>query len=186
MKKTYVKIQKGKDLSVKTIIQINEIFQKEFPGNELVEVGNRKLFSNDVFFIVRDSKKRVLSVGRLRPAKVIFLGKIYSVQGIADIVSVIKKKGHGKRLMQAIHKYIVNKKQRSIGFCLQKNSPFYRKSGFKIAKDLVKRFIYKNPKGKIIKNEWDNDVLYSIGTEDLIEKILAHPKEQVLILRPFW
>jgi len=186
MGKNNVEIKKGKDLSIYAMKKINKIFQEAFPGTEPVKSKNQKLFSNDTFFIVRDSKRRILSVGRLRPVKITFLKKIYHIHGIADIVSVMKKKGYGKVLMASMYEYLDKKKQTGVGFCNRKNSPFYHKSGFKIAKNLVRRFLYKNPNGKIVKNKEDNDVLYLGGKDNFIEKVLANSREKVLIPCSHW
>ncbi len=184
MKRTYIDVQKGKDLPIQTIRWINEIWQKVFPENKPLEPKNRKPFTNDKFFIVRSPKKKILSVGRLRPIKIRFLGKFYNIQGIADIVSVIKRRGYGKILMRAIYNYLSYRKQTGVGFCGRKNSPFYQKCGFKIAKTLIERFLYKNPQGKLIKIK--GDVLYLSGNDGFIEKVLSHPKEKVLIPFPHW
>ena len=187
MRETNVEIKKGNDLSVQLMKEINKIFQKAFPGNEPVNIKNQKLFSKDIFFIVRDSKQKLLSIGRLRPVRIVFLKKVYNIQGIADIVSVIERKGHGRVLMSLIYEHLISNKQTGIGFCNRKNSPFYHKCGFKITKNLEERFLYKNPKGKIIKNKGgEHLVLYLTGKDKFIEKVLANPKEKVLIPCPHW
>jgi hypothetical protein len=183
-----VEIRKGKDLSIRAMKQINAIWQKAFPGNEPVEPRNKKLFSKDTFFIVRDSKGMILSVGRLRPVKLTFLKKVYYVQGIADIVSVLTRRGYGKVLMHAMQEYLDKTKRTGVGFCIRKNSPFYHKGGFRTAKNLARRFLYKNPEGQIIKGKGtdDVDVIYLSGKDKFIEKVLADSKEKVLIPIPHW
>lgn len=175
-----MKIKKGNKLTDKEIIEINKIFQKEFPGNEPINKKKKKLFAKDIFFIVYVNYG-IASVGRLRPVKLIFKNKKYAVLGIADMVSVIKRRGYGKQILKAMDKY---SKKMKIGFCRRKNSLFYIKSGLIIAKDLVKNFVYYN-KGKIIKNNWDNDVIYSKNAEKFIEEVKISKKD-VKILSRHW
>ena len=182
MRKINVKIKKGKDLSAKLIKQIDNIFQKAFPGNEAVSTKNKKVFAKDLFFIVYDSKKRILSIGRLRPVKINFIKKDYKIQGIADIVSIKKRKGYGRILMNSIHKYLIKKKQTGVGFCSKKNSPFYKKCNFKIAKNYAKKFWYVSSKG--VKKGGDGDVLYLSGKDKFMDKVLKKPKKNIVISRP--
>ena len=148
---------------------------------------NRKLIANEVFFILYGSEKEILSSGRLRPINgVSFLGKLYNIQGISDIVSVIERKGYGKAIMHAIHKYLNRRKQTGVGFCTRDVTPFYPKCGFKVVEDLTERFIHKNTKGKIIRDEVHIDVLYLSGNDGFMEKLLKHPKKTVLIPCPHW
>ncbi len=184
MKKIIIK--KGRTLSSDFIRQWNEVMLKAFSEKESMNLKKKKEFINDIFFIVNDKKRKILSLGRLRPVKLKFLKKSYDVLGVADIVSIIKRKGHGKILMKELLKYIKSKDKIAIGFCGRKNSLFYKKSGFKIEKNLVKKFIYKNPQGKIIKNTIDEDVLYFEEKNKFMKKILSHPKEKILISIPPW
>ena len=186
MVEVHVEICKGENILVSDIKRIDKILQKAFSGNEPIRPKNRKLFSKDTFFIVRGSQNRILSIGRLRPAKIVFHGVSYSILGIADIVSVVKRKGYGKMLMESMHSYMLAKKQKGIGFCLRKNSIFYRKSGLKIAKGLVNRFFYRTTNGETVKNKWDKDVIYTPNASDIIKEIRKHTKEKVRIMCPFW
>ena len=178
--KMKIKIIKGWGMKPGLLKEINRLWQKEFSGNDSVMPGNRKDFAEDTFFVLFDGKK-ILSTGRLRRVAVRFMGREHKIKGIADIASAIKGKGHGKKIMQAMHKYLDNKKQIGIGFCMRKNSPFYRKSGLKIAAALAERFIYKNSRGKFVKCSPDTDVIYSIKGKNLINLIIRHPKEKVLM-----
>ena len=178
-----LEIKKGKGLSVKLMKQIDEIWQNAFPGNDPVKPDNLKRFSGDTFFILRDSKNNVLSLGRLRPVKIIFSGKKYGVQGIADIVSVVKKKGYGKVLMQAILQHLSKNKQTGIGFCKQKNRLFYKKSGFTVKKNLLNRFVYDEEN----KQKIDDDIVFYIdGKNGFMKNMLKHPKEKAMIPVPHW
>ncbi len=183
----FLKVQRGKFLQVLLIKEIREIWQRVFPQDKPLEPEKRKLFADDVFFIFLGPKKEILSVGRLRPVKkVLFLGTLYNIQGIADIVSVIERQGYGKIIMQAMHKYLIHRKQTGIGFCSRGISIFYQKCGFKIAKNMTNRFLYKDSRGKIIRDVGYDDVLYVNGKNGFMEKILEHPVEKIFIPCRHW
>jgi len=57
-------------------------------------------------------------------------------------------------------KYAKSKKQTMIGFCETKNADFYSKCKLKIGRGLVKKFVYRDKKGRIIKDKDDEDVMY--------------------------
>ena len=184
MKKTYVEVKKGKDLSAHNIRRLNKIWKKAFKQDETIKTKKPESFADDTYFFVRGPKKELLSVGRLLPVRIRLLGKIYRIQGIADIVSMIERKGYGKILMTAIYKHLSQRKQTGVGFCSPKNSRFYHKCGFKIAKKAFKRFLYKNAKGKIVNAE--GDALYIDGRNGFMEKLLAHPKEKIILPQRPW
>jgi predicted acetyltransferase len=180
-----MKITKGWSMKPAVLNEIDRIWQKEFPRNDSVLPKNRRNFSEDAFFVLYDENK-ILSTGRLRPNSIKFRGKNYKIQGIADIVSVIKGKGYGKKIMRTMHKYLNGTGEIGIGFCMRENSSFYRKSGLKIAANLAQRFVYKNSKGKFVRGSTDNDVIYFEKGRNLVNDIIKHPKEKVLIPKYPW
>jgi len=177
-------IKKGKQLGKKETEQIFSIWKKEFDSPK----EKQEKFADDVFFILRNSKKEILSAGRLRPVKVKFLGRIYEIMGIADIVSVVKKKGYGKKIMKAIKDYLKTRKKTGIGFCFRKNSGFYQKCGFGIARSQVARFVYGNKKKKKYGDKdlhkTDVDVIY-FGKE-FTEEFLNNKDNDVKIYIKHW
>ena len=179
-------IKKGGNLSPDFVRQWNKIMLKTFSEKESIDLKKKREFINDIFFIFNDKKGKLLSLGRLRPVKLKFLKKSYDILGVGDIVSISKRKGYGKILIKEMLKYIKSKDKIAIGFCENKNSSFYEKSGFKIEKNLVKRFIYKNSQGKIVKNRIDEDVLYFEEKDKFMKKILSHPPKRILISIPYW
>ena len=180
-----VKITRGWSMKPAALRKIDNIWQKEFPRNDSVLPKNRRNFSEDTFFVLYDENK-ILSTGRLRPNSIKFRGKNYQIQGIADIVSVIKGKGYGKKIMRTMHKHLNNTGEIGMGFCMRENSPFYRKSGLKIAANLAQRFVYKNSKGKLVRGSTDNDVIYFEKGRNLVNAIIKYPKEKVLIPKYPW
>jgi hypothetical protein len=179
MKKIFVKVKRGKEISAKEIGKLKRIWKDAFGGS----IG---IISQEFVFVVYNSKGKILSTGRLLPVKIKFLNKIYKIYGIGEIVSVIERKGYGKILMNVIYRYLINRKLTGVGFCNRKNTIFYQKCGFRIAKNLVKRFIYKNPEGKLIRDIGDDDVFYHSGEDSFIEMVLSYPKKKVLIPCQHW
>ncbi|OQX51454.1 hypothetical protein B5M47_00420 [candidate division CPR3 bacterium 4484_211] len=177
--------QAGNALSIQNILRINEIWRKVFPENKPLDPANRKPFTNDRFFMVFKPKNGIIAVGRLRPIRGInFQGRLFNIAGVADIVSTVRKQGYGSKVVKAMHKHLQDRHQTGIGFCRPDNSPFYQKCGFQIAKDLGRRFIYQESTEKI--KQGKGDVLFVNGEDRLVEKILEHTEEKVLIPCPHW
>ena len=182
-----LEIKKGKDMKSSSLRGFHKIINRAFTvtGSDSVMPKNRKNFAEDTFFVLHD-KNKILSVARLRNASINFKGESYKIKGIADVVSVQKGKGHGKKVMKAMISYLNKNKEIGVGFCKRNNAGFYRKCGYKVAKNLAKRFIYKNSKGKIVKSYWDNDVIFNFRGKELINNIVRSPKEKVWISRRHW
>ena len=146
---------------------------------------NPKEFSGDLFFILRNAKKKILAIGCLKDIRLKFLGEIYNIKGVRGIVSLVERKGYGKKIMHVIKKTVKN--NTAVGFCARKNSSFYRKCGFKIAKNGIARFVYRR-KRKIRNGEedYDSDVLYLNGKDNFIKEFLKNKKQDVKIYKPHW
>ncbi len=177
-------IKAGNSIKLSTLKGIDIIWSNAFGGHIQSKHISRAKFKKDLFFIYYLNNE-ILSIGRLTPVKIYFLGRDYNIQGIGGIVSVIKGKGYGKILMKAIHNYLIKNHKTGVGFCTAKNSPFYKKCKFKIAKGLVKRFLYKNSNGKLISNNFDNDVLYLDGKDKFMRSVLDS-KERVILPCEHW
>ena len=112
---TFLSVQRGQFLPLKTIRRIRKVWQDAFPGEEIPEMKNRKIIANEVFFILYSPEKEILSSGRLRPINgVSFLGKLYNIHGISNIVSAVESQGYGKAIMHAMYKYLMQRKQTGI------------------------------------------------------------------------
>ena len=182
-----VVIKKGIDLSENEINQINKIWVSAWSDTDTLNPEKKSEFSKETFFMFY-SQKEIFSVGRLIPVEVEFMKKTYKIEGIADMVSAVKGMGYGKKVMTAMCDYLEKTGETGIGFCSNRNSLFYKKCGLKIAKDKLDDFLYKHPDGEITKSEDedDDDVVYKKGKDNLIEEILSHPKEKILIPREHW
>ncbi|MBS3089220.1 GNAT family N-acetyltransferase [Candidatus Pacearchaeota archaeon] len=180
-----LEIKKGKKMEPEILGEIDRIYRENFKVTYTEMLKNRKDYFDDYFFVLCDNEK-IISTGRLRPVKIKFMEDSFHIFGISDIVSVIKGKGYGKKIMKNILKYLDNKKEIGIGFCKRNNSEFYRKCGFSIADDLSDRFIFKDKLGNLVTDEWDDDVIYNDLGESLIRKIKQNQKEKVWIPIKHW
>ncbi|MBI4999423.1 GNAT family N-acetyltransferase [Candidatus Gottesmanbacteria bacterium] len=125
-----------------------------------------------------DSMGQLISV---EPVK--FKDETFSILGIGGIVSNIKGKGYGKKIMTAIKQYLIKNCKTGIGFCGLFNRPFYEKCGFFVNQNSLQRFVYYEKSKKIVNVE-DEAVLYFDSDDHFMEKALAYPTEEVLLPRP--
>lgn len=179
-------IKKGRELSNKFIEEWNKIMYDAFKEDEPLKPKARKKFENDVFFILINSKKEILSTARLRPVEVKFMDKKYKILGIADMVSPVKKKGYGKKIVKAMIKYAKSKNIEAVGFCHKKNKEFYEKCGLEMDMNSKRQFVFRNKKGKKCRNEYDDYAIYLKIKGGLMEEVLKNPKEEVLIPIKHW
>lgn len=122
MDSTNVVVKKGSVLSDKEITQINKIWRGAWSDTDTLDPEKREEFSEETFFMVY-SDKEILSVGRLIPVEVEFMKKTYKIEGIADMVSVVKRRSYGKMVMIAMSDYLKKTGETEIGFCSNRNSP---------------------------------------------------------------
>ena len=182
-----VLVKRGSELSEKEIEQINNTWRGAWPDTDLLDSERREEFASETYFLAF-SEDKIVSVGRLIPVELEFMGKTYMIEGIADMVSAHKGKGYGKKVMNEMVHYLEEKGETGIGFCSSRNSPFYMKCGLEIAKDKLGDFLYKHPDGNATKSEdpEDDDIVYKDGKDHLMDKVLTHPEEKVFIHREHW
>jgi hypothetical protein len=170
MEKITIEIIKDKDLPKKYMDVMNKGRVGEW-GEK-----NRKNFKKDYwpgakFFFVKEGKE-IVAFGALRDVTINYLGKKYKILGICNIISVVKGKGYGKMLIQAMIKYLKAKGKTGLGFTDQ--TRFYEKAGLKSKKSFTWRFASKNPKtGEIKFDSGDCDGIYIEGKDNLIKKVLS-------------
>lgn len=180
-----LQIKKGKDMNLKELKELDKIYRGAFRVTYSEMLKNRKDYFDETFFVLYD-KGKIISTGRLRPVNIQFIGEKFYILGIADVVSVIKGKGYGKKIMKAILKNLNSRNKIGIGFCKRDNAEFYRKCGFKIADGLSDRFIFKNKAGELVRDAWDDDVIYNSPGSSLIKRIKQNSKEKVWIPIRHW
>lgn len=183
MQATKLKIFSGRKIPYQTLSRVKKIWREVFKKHNPLWKKDKELLSGDTFFVVYNNKK-IVSTGRLRKVTIRFQNKKYSIQGIADIASLVKNKGYGTILMKAMRNYLKKNNQVGIGFCSQEVTPFYLKCGFEVTNQLTKRFIYKNKDKKAIKNK--GNVLYFDLKNKLINQIIQNQQEKVYLNILHW
>jgi hypothetical protein len=148
--------------------------------------GEEKDFSKDYepeteWFFVKD-KNKVVSIGGIRPIKIKYLGKTYSIGGICSTISVVKGKGYGKIMMSFMKNYSYRTGKTLLGFTTQ--TEFFKKAGLGTEKDFIKRFVYVKKNGEKVYDN-DGDGIYYEGKDKIISKILK-TKPMVEIYKEFW
>lgn len=178
-----VKVKKGSSLSGEEIRLMNKSRVKEFGKKEAKNFKKDYPMATNYFF-VKDQEETV-AFGLLRPIKISYLGKSYSIFGFCSIISLEKGKGYGRILIKSMIRYLKKKKKTGLGFCSCKVLRFYEKSGFKVEKDFIRRFRYKNPVTGKIEVDNNGDGLYINGKDNFIKNVLS-TDSIVYTDIPFW
>ncbi len=183
MKLTF-EIKKGSKLNFQEIKVFNQAIKKEFNGAPLT-----KFHYKNTDFVFLKKEKSIVAVGKLIPIKINYINKNYNILGIGSIASINKHKGYGRILIAGILKYLKDKGKTGVGFCSRENSYFYEKCGFKINRNIVKRFKLagktKEEKDKEDENSEDNpDILFYEGKDKFFKKVLTTKSN--IMLKHFW
>lgn len=171
--KDSIEIIKNKNLSNTQKDLINNARKKEFGKDEV------KDFSEDyepetLWFFVKD-KNKIVSVGGIRPIKVEYLGKTYSLGGICSTISLQKGKGYGKILISFMKNYSYKTGKTILGFTGNKNIKIFKKLGLEVKKGFIKRFVYKRPNGDLVYDKDGNGIYYE-GKDKFISKVFKGEK----------
>lgn len=162
-------IKQVKKLSPKEMNFMNRQRVKEF-GADATKIWKKDYPLNSLVFFVLE-KKSIVAFGLLRPVNLTYLNKRYNILGICSIISIIKKKGYGKDLIQGIIIYLKKTEKTGLGFTGK--TEFFKKAGLGTKKNFIKRFVYFNPRtGKKI-YDYDGDGIYYEGKDKLITRILS-------------
>ena len=171
----------GKDLSKSDLDLINRHRKREFKA----KIGIHPAPDNDdwttPYFLVRNRDGRLLAFARLHHLKVNFRGRDYPVLGIATILSIEKRKGHGRKLLEAMKRYSQDRNTTAIGFCDPEDTPFYEKCGLGVIKGMD-TFIF--PSGP--KSSEPGDIVYIESGDGLIKEMREHPHEKVRSYSEEW
>lgn len=165
-----IQIKSGKNLSEKEMNLMNDARIREFGKDESKNFKKDYPLTTKYFFVM--DKKDILAFGLLRPIRISYLGKNYSILGICSIISIKKIRGFGKILIQSMIEYLKKTGKTGLGFTVKPE--FFRKSGLKVKKYFIKKFIYENPltKEKIIDEEGDG--IYYNGKDNFIKNVLSN------------
>jgi predicted N-acetyltransferase YhbS len=168
-------VRNGNELSKVNLDTINFWRRKEFNSNTEWNDDNAKAFYDSVVFLLKENEE-ILAFGRLKPISIYIDDQEHKVMGIAAIISIIKGKGYGKKLVQEISNYLKTHNLTGIGFCGAHITPFYQKCGFQIIKNGQRRFIYiddndqkhQDEKGDVIYQTVDNGMLKLLENKGVV------------------
>lgn len=170
-----------KNLSKEETTLMNKARITNFGKNATKDWKKEYPLDSIVFFVKRNQK--IVSFLLLMPISVSYLRKRYQVLGICSVISLDKRKGYGLLLVDSALSYIKKTKKSALGFTTA--TDFFKKTGFKVKKALIKRFVYIDPitKKKIIDNIGDG--IYYNGKDNFIKKVLS-TKGKVIIPILHW
>lgn len=176
-----IEIKRGKELLDSYINLMNRQRIKEYGENTK---NFKKDELNSIFFFLKDGKG-IVSFGMLKPITIIYLGKKYNILGIGNIISIKKRKGYGRILINSMINYLKKKGKTGLGFT--KKTKIFEKMGLKSKKNLTLRFRYRYATAEEEKRELEEggDGIYYNGKDNFIKKVLS-TKSLVYIDVPFW
>jgi hypothetical protein len=169
-------IKTGKKLSKNFIEIFDKAKQIEFKSGKIFDFSK---YHEDIFFILKDNNK-IVAFGHLKKIKISYLGNKYNILGMANLISIEKKKGYGKQVVKEMIKFANKKNKTIVGFCQNHNKKFYEKCNIKLNKQILDRFLYKNST-----NKYEDYVIYFEGKDNFIKKVISN-KSKIILEVPFW
>jgi len=165
----------GEELSTQEIEQMTASLYREFRVSPKPES-----FRNKILFLLKDGEEILAMAGLWEVAPFVFDGKSYTVNALVEVVANVKNSGYGKRVVCAIHDYLLAKNLTGFGFCAPKTSEFYKKCGFSIAEGITNRFIYRHG-GKDITNQDGQIIFYLDNSDEFMHNVQSNSDKEVLI-----
>lgn len=173
--------RKAKDLTSEEISLMNRA-RTELWGKD-AEVDFRKEDSNGEFIFVKNSGD-IAAFGMMKPVNAELDGKKYEILGIGRGMAIQKGKGYGKMLNDARILELKRLGKTGVAFTSRHNIGFFEKAGYRIKKNGIRKFLYKNPEGKLIKDN-DGDMIYYEGKDKFVAKLLDS-KSKAITDTDFW
>jgi hypothetical protein len=161
--------KKVNDLAKKEISFMNNARIKKYGRDNIVDF--KKEDKGAIFIILKEDKK-IKAFGMLKPVKINYLGKTYTILGMGRGMAINESKGYGRMLSAARILYIKRVEKSTVAFTSAKNKKFFEKSGFRFEKNFIKRFQYRDPKTGEIKIDLDGHGVYINGKDNLFKKML--------------
>ncbi|MDA3836534.1 MAG: hypothetical protein PF542_02835 [Nanoarchaeota archaeon] len=136
-------------------------------------------------FIFIKNNNKIVAFGMIKPVKVILEKENFTILGIGRGMAIEKGKEYG-RLLNAARIYHIKKTGKTaVAFTGRNNIAFFKKSGFKIKKNGIRKFRYLNPKTKELVYDNDGEMVYYEGKDLFVTKLLAS-KENAITDTDFW
>lgn len=124
----------------------------------------------DFIFVKENSK--IKAFGMMKPIKITLDNKKYEILGIGRGMAIEKRKGWGKILNKARISKLKELKKTGVAFTSRNNILFFEKVGYKIKKNGIRKFLYKNPEGNLIEDK-EGDMVYYEGKDKFVTKLLV-------------
>ena len=183
------------DLSKNDCDTMNTWRKQEFGENAIKNFKQDYPQDSMFFFVKSEEVDEIYAFGALMPIEIEFQNQKYHIFGFCNIISIVKNKGFGKKLILSMIQCLEEQNITALGFCPSKTSKFYEKCNLAIKNDFIKRFQYRKPTNIVDKNgnityeiviDNDGDGIYFEGKDKFITAVLNQPKEIVFIDIPFW
>ena len=111
---------------------------------------------------------------------VIFNDMNYKLLGFVEVISNVKGKGFGKKLIQHMLNYLKDTDTTGMGFTMPKNTGFYEICGLSINRDSTQRFVYIDG-DKRVTNQDGQVIFYMDSSDNFMKEVLAHPDKEVIL-----
>lgn len=173
---------KSKNLTSKEISFMNNARLKEYGKGSKVDFKEED--AEGEFIFVKNHDK-IKAFGMMKPVKIILDKKKYEILGIGRGMALEKGNGWGKMLNNARILMLKKLGKTGIAFTGRHNVGFFEKAGYKIKKNGIRKFLYKDKKtGKLISDN-DGDMIYYEGKDKFITKLLKS-KNKCIMDTDFW
>lgn len=172
-------VKQGSTLTDEEHEQINKALLREFT----VSLPPVEQLIDRLFFILKEIDSIVAFGALLEVNPVYFNDEEFSLLGIVNVVSNIKGKGFGKRVITSMKDYLSTNHITGIGFTKPQNQGFYEKCGFTFTINSTQRFVVKKEDKKIT-NQDGQFIFYHDGRDEFMQKVLAQPNKEVLVPEP--
>lgn len=160
---------------------MNSCRNKEYGKGSYIDF--KKQDKGASFFFVKDNKK-VVAFGMMKPVKVELNGKKYEILGIGRGMAVEKGKGWGRALNEARILKLKKLGKTGVAFTSKHNIEFFKKVGYRIERNGIRKFLYKNPKGELIEDN-NGQMVYYEGKDKFVTKLLKS-KNKAIMDTDFW
>jgi hypothetical protein len=173
--------KKASELTLKEISIMNDSRVEIWGAGAKVDF--KKDDAKGEFIFVRN-KGKIMAFGMMKPVKIILDKKKYEILGIGRGMAIEKRKGWGKILNDARILRLKESGKTGVAFTGRHNLAFFEKAGYKIRKNQIRKFLYKNPEGKLIEDN-DGDLVYYEGKDKFVTKLLKS-KNKCITDSDFW
>lgn len=173
--------KKTKSLTDKEISFMNNARIKEYGKQEKLDF--KKVDAKGEFIFVKDNNK-IVAFGMMKPVNVELDNKKYIIYGIGRGLALEKGKGWGRKLNEARISKLKKLGRTGVAFTSEHNIGFFKKVGYKIERNGIRKFLYKNTKGELIEDN-DGEMVYYEGKDKFVTKLLKS-KDKAVIDTNFW